>query len=99
PMQSGSSHTASANYEPIHNPFIYYADICNTARCQHIVNATPPVSQTTCALTPLPTDSVLLNDLNSASNAPNYMSLTPNRVDDNHDCNDVSVGNAWINQT
>ncbi|TMI16033.1 hypothetical protein E6H35_00970 [Candidatus Bathyarchaeota archaeon] len=98
PMQSGCSNTFSGNYEPIHNPFIYYADIWNTARCQYIVNANSPVSQTTCGLTPLPTDSGFLNDLNSASNAPNYMFLTPNRVDDNHDCNDVSVGNAWLNQ-
>jgi len=26
------------------------------------------------------------------------MFLTPNRVDDNHDCNNVSVGNAWLNE-
>ena len=99
PMTSGCSNDLSGNYEPNHNPFIYYYDIqTNMARCQRIVNANPQVSQTTCWPTSLPTDSVLLNDLNSPSTAPNYMFLTPNRVDDNHDCNDVSIGNAWLNK-
>jgi hypothetical protein len=41
---------------------------------------------------------VLINDLKSPSTASNYMFLTPNTVDDIHDCNDVSVGNAWLNK-
>jgi hypothetical protein len=100
PIQSGCFNDFRGNYEPNHNPFIYYADIQNSmARCQRIVNANPPVNQnSTCWPTSLPTDSVLLNDLNSPSTAPNYMFLTPNRVDDNHDCNDVSVGNAWLHE-
>jgi hypothetical protein len=97
PIPSGCSNDFIGNYEPNHNPFIYYADIQNTARCQHIVSANSLVSQTTCWPTALPIDSVLLNDLNSPSTAPNYVFLTPNRIDDNHDCNDVSVGNAWLN--
>jgi hypothetical protein len=41
---------------------------------------------------------LLINDLNSPSTTSNYTFLTPNRIDDNHDCNDVSVGNAWLNK-
>jgi hypothetical protein len=87
------------NYHFNHNPFIYYADIqTNTTRCSNIVNANnTPVSQTTCSQTaPLPTDDVLINDLNHPSTAANYSFLTPNTVDDAHDCNDVSIANAWL---
>ena len=83
-----------------HNPFIYYADIeNNTSRCSHIVSAnSQTVSQAACWPTLLPNDDVFINDLNSPSAAPNYMFLTPNTIDDIHDCNDVSVGNAWMNK-
>jgi hypothetical protein len=83
-----------------HNPFIYYADIENsTRRCSHIVSANShTVSQNACLPTALPSDDVLINDLNSPSTASNYMFLTPNTVDDIHDCNDVSVGNAYLNR-
>jgi len=85
-----------------HNPFIYYDDIQhNSARCARIVNANnQTVSQATngCWPSSLPTDDLFLNDLNSTSKASNYMFLTPNTVDDNHDCDDVSIGNAWLNK-
>jgi acid phosphatase len=100
PTLSGCKNDFVGNYEPNHNPFIYYADIQNNVtRCSHIVKANSAlVSQSTCWPTALPTDDVLINDLNSPSTAPNYTFLTPNRIDDNHDCNDVSVGNAWLNK-
>ena len=100
PIPSGCSNSFSGNYEPSHNPFIYYADIQNTARCSHIVNANSQVLQTStsCWPTSIQNDTLFLNDLNSPSAQPNYMFLAPNRVDDNHDCNDVSVGNAWLNK-
>jgi hypothetical protein len=41
-------------------------------------------------------DDLFLKDLNSVTNASNYMFLTPNTADDLHDCNDVSLGNAWM---
>jgi Phosphoesterase family len=98
PTPSGCNNDFTGNYEPNHNPFIYYADIQNNAtRCSHIVLAnSQPASQSTCWPTTLPIDNVLINDLNSPSSASNYTFLTPNRIDDNHDCNDVSVGNAWL---
>jgi acid phosphatase len=89
------------NYHFNHNPFIYYANIQNNAtRCsQHIFNAnSQTVSQSAngCWPTAIPNDDLFINDLNSPSTAPNYMFLTPNTVDDAHDCNDVSAGNAWL---
>jgi hypothetical protein len=99
PIASGCFNDFSGNYEPNHNPFIYYANIQNNAtRCSHIVRANSQVSQSVCWPTALPDDSALINDLNSVSTASNYSFLTPNRVDDNHDCNNVSVGNAWLNK-
>ena len=89
-------------YTPNHNPFLYYADIVNnTARCARIVAAnSQPVTQnsTGCWPSALQNDDVLIKDLNSVTNASNYMWLTPNTLDQTHDCNDVSLGNAWLNK-
>jgi hypothetical protein len=100
PMASGCYNNFNGNYEPNHNPFIYYANIQNNqARCSHIVNANSVVvSQSVCWPTSVQNDDLFINDLNSLSTASNYSFLTPNRIDDNHDCNDVSVGNAWLNK-
>jgi len=92
------------NYGPNHNPFVYYTDIQNsTTRCANIVNANLVVANQTrasdnsvCSPAPVNTDNLFLNDLNSVTNASNYMFLTPNTADDLHDCNDVSLGNAWM---
>ena len=87
-----------------HNPFIYYADIQNsTTRCSHIVNANsinpqPNISEPRCWPIAVDNDDLFFNDLNSVVNAPHYMFLTPNTVDDAHDCNDISAGNAWLNR-
>jgi hypothetical protein len=89
-----------ANYGPNHNPFVYYSDIQNNAtRCANIVSAnSSSSSQNVCWPTPVINDDVLINDLNSVFGASNYMFLSPNTVDDIHDCNDVSVGNGWLSQ-
>jgi hypothetical protein len=91
-------------YSPNHNPFIYYSDIQNnTARCSRIVNAnSQPANQTRasdqsiCSPARLNNDDLFLKDLNSVTDSSNYMFLTPNSADDLHDCNDVSLGNAWM---
>ncbi|TMI45956.1 hypothetical protein E6H19_03210 [Candidatus Bathyarchaeota archaeon] len=102
PIPFGCSNSFTGSYEPNHNPFIYYANIQNNVtRCSHIRNANSqilPQNSTGCWPTDVQNDDLLLNDLNSPSTAPNYTFLTPNRIDDNHDCNDVSVGNAWLNK-
>jgi hypothetical protein len=91
-------------YASIHNPFVYYRDITNsTRRCSRIVpaNSFAPPSQI-CGISTSPgvaeTDDFLLKDLNSVSNAANYMFLTPNTIDDVHDCMDVSTGNLYLQQ-
>ena len=88
------------NYAFSHNPFIFYADIqTNATRCSHIVNAnSQTLSQAGCWPSAIPNDNLFLNDLSSPSTASNYMFLTPNTVDDVHDCNDISLGNKWLNE-
>lgn len=96
-------------YQPNHNPFLYYSNIQNNAtRCSHIVSPNSlnlqPIGPTTttnhCSPIAIDNDDLFINDLNSANaaTASNYMFLSPNAIDDNHDCNDVSVGNAWLQQ-
>jgi hypothetical protein len=91
------------SYSPNHNPFVYYADIQNSStRCSRIVNANSiatPQNSTGCWPSTLENDNTLLSDLGSVSTASNYMWLTPNSVDDDHDCttNNISIGDAWLN--
>ena len=94
-------------YASIHNPFVYYHDIVNsTSRCAKIVpaNSVIPPAQATqvCGTSAAPgiveTDDRLLSDLNSVSNAANYTFLTPNTIDDAHDCMDVSTPNLYLQQ-
>jgi hypothetical protein len=108
---TGSGHStggcfmsSSGNYASIHNPFVYYQDIINsTNRCSRIVPANSVIpTQTACGTSTNPgtveTDDRLLNDLNSVTNAANYIFLTPNTIDDLHDCGngDVSIGNHYL---
>ena len=97
--------TSSGNYQSIHNPFIYYQDVISSSqRCSKIVaaNNNVIVSQTPCGSGtppgPVETDDVILSDLTSASTASNYVFLTPNSIDDLHDCpsGNVSLGNHYL---
>ena len=107
PISSGCADDFTSppnNYGPNHNPFVYYSDIQNnTARCSRIVNANSQVVNQTrasdksiCWPSLVNNDDLFLNDLNSVTDASNYMFLTANTADDFHDCNDVSLGNAWM---
>lgn len=97
---SGSS--TPGLYASIHNPFVYYRDIVNsTSRCSRIVPANsliPPTQICGTSLAPgiVETDDLFLQDLKSASTSSNYMFLTPNTVDDVHDCMDVSTPNLYL---
>ena len=95
----GNDAPAPYYYTFVHNPFLYYSDIANNAaRCSHIVNANSDhVSQSACWPSGVPNDDLFINDLNNPSTAANYMWLSPNNIDNAHDCNDVSVANAWLN--
>jgi phosphoesterase family protein/PKD domain-containing protein len=73
----------SGLYYVRHNPFVYYKDIAqNATRCARVVPSGTNAS-------------VLLSDLASASNASNYMWLTPNGCNDMHDCT-TAVGDAYL---
>ena len=94
-------------YSSIHNPFVYYKDVINNpSRCSKIVpaNSVIPPTQSTCGSSIMPgtveTDDLLLSDLNSVTSAANYNFLTPNSIDDLHDCStgDVSLGNHYLQQ-
>jgi hypothetical protein len=94
--------SSSGLYAAIHNPFVYYRDIVNsTNRCSRIVRANSVIpAQTACGTSTNPgtveTDDLLLSDLNSVTNVANYVFLTPNTIDDLHDCGDVSLGNHYL---
>ena len=108
PISSGCQNNNSGHYAFNHNPFIFYADIESTTRCSLIVNdnsniianetgGSSPGCWSNTGVPSIPDDDLFVNDLNSP-NAPNYMFLTPNTIDDAHDCNDISMGNAWLNK-
>jgi phosphatidylinositol-3-phosphatase len=70
-------------YAVRHNPFVYYSNIAtNTSRCARVVPAGND-------------DSGLLHDLDSQSNASNFMWLTPNLCNDMDDC-PIEVGDAYL---
>jgi hypothetical protein len=103
----GSASSLGA-YTSSHNPFVYYQNILNnTGRCSNIVRANSVTNPAQACGTPAPiaqTDDSFLRDLNSPSNAANYMFLTPNSLDDVHDCGDgktignVTIGNLYLQQ-
>jgi acid phosphatase len=91
------------HYVAIHNPFVYYQNIQNNStRCARVVPANSvSLAQTPCGpASGLPgvvnVDDLFLNDLNSVASSSNYMFLSPNSVDDVHDCGDVSTGNLYL---
>jgi len=102
---TGSS-SNTGHYAANHNPFVFYADILNSAsRCSKITPANSAIpTQTGCgnATTPgtVESDDLLLKDLNSLTSAANYTFLTPNNIDNMHDCltSDVSIGNRYFQQ-
>ena len=72
--------TASGDYAPKHNPFVYFDDIRNdSTRCNsRDVNF-----------------SALSGDLASASTTPSFAFITPNLCSDMHNCS-VSTGDNWL---
>jgi hypothetical protein len=98
----GSSNTG--NYLANHNPFVYYNDILNSAsRCSKITPANSIIlPQAGCGNATSPgtveNDDLLLKDLNSVMSAANYTFLTPNNIDNIHNCltADVSTGNLYL---
>ncbi len=73
----------SRMYDPVVNPFVYFADIRdNPARCKrHVV----PYSR-------------LAADLASASTTPNYAMIIPDLCSDMHNCS-IATGDNWLSNT
>jgi phosphatidylinositol-3-phosphatase len=87
-------------YSVVHDPFVYYQDILNsTRRCSNIMPANSAPNPAQACGTPIPiaeTDNLFLSSLNSPSSAANYTFLTPNSIDDVHDCGNGTIGNVTI---
>ena len=83
------------NYVAHHNPFVYFANIAsNSTRCSLVVPSGSSGGATSCGASI--TTSVISNlvtDLNGT--APNFSWVTPNTIDDSHDC-DVQQANNWL---
>ncbi len=72
--------SASGNYAPKHNPFVYFDDVrTNSTRCKsHDV----PFSD-------------FATDISSASTTRNYSFISPNLCNDMHSCS-ISTGDNWL---
>ncbi len=94
--------SSQGKYSSNHNPFVYYQDIVNnTRRCSRILPANSIIpTQTACGTVSNPgtveSDDLFLKELSNATSAANYIFLTPNSIDDLHDCGDVSLGNYYL---
>jgi hypothetical protein len=82
-------------YVAHHDPFVYFSDIVtNPNRCSLVVPSGSSGGATNCGTTV--TASVisrLVTDLNGT--AANFSWVTPNRLDDSHDCN-VRQSDSWL---
>jgi phosphatidylinositol-3-phosphatase len=78
------------NYSKLHNPFVFFKSIKNTAQCNNVVRVA----------TPLTGSSSMISDLNSGS-PPDFVWLTPNECDDmNSKCSPlfshIKQGDQWL---
>ena len=82
-------------YVAHHNPFVYFGNIVNNStRCSLVVPSGSSGGATTCGASV--TKSVisnLMSDLNGT--APDFSWVTPNRIDDSHDC-DMQQASSWL---
>lgn len=74
------SGSSSGEYAKKHDPFVFYPDILSGACASHVL--------------PYPGASGLIAALDGA-NAPDFVWITPNLIDDMHD-GTVADGNAWL---
>ncbi|MGH7641376.1 MAG: alkaline phosphatase family protein [Candidatus Dormibacteria bacterium] len=82
-MPAPCDSSSSGEYAARHNPFVHYTDLVVGATC-----ATHDL--------PYPSTSGLVADLDGV-NAPDFVWVTPNLIDDMHD-GTVADGNAWLAQ-
>ena len=82
-------------YVAHHNPFVYFGNIVNNStRCSLVVPSGPSGGAISCG-TSVTTSVVsnLVTDLNGT--APNFSWVTPNTIDDSHDCS-VQQADSWL---
>jgi hypothetical protein len=92
---SNGGSDGGTDYVAHHNPFVYFGNIVNNStRCSSVVPSGTSGGATSCG-TPVTTSAIssLVSDLNGT--APNFSWLTPNRIDDSHDCS-VQQANSWL---
>jgi hypothetical protein len=82
-------------YVAHHNPFVYFGNIVNNStRCSLVVPSGSSGGATSCGTSVTASAiSNLVSDLNGT--APNFSWVTPNRIDDSHDCG-VQQANSWL---
>jgi hypothetical protein len=83
------------DYVAHHNPFVYFGNIVNNStRCSSVVPSGLSGGTTSCG-TSVTTSviSSLVSDLNGT--APNFSWVTPNTVDDSHDCS-MQQASSWL---
>src|SRR3989454_3569557 len=83
------------DYVAHHDPFVYFGNVVNNStRCSLVVPSGSSGGATSCGASV--TTSVISNmvaDLNGT--APNFSWVTPNTIDDSHDCG-VQQANSWL---
>ena len=83
------------DYVAHHNPFVYFGNIVNNStRCSLVVPSGLSGGATSCG-TSVTTSviSSLVSDLNGT--APHFSWVTPNVIDDSHDCN-MQQADSWL---
>jgi len=95
--------SSQGKYSSNHNPFVYFTQdiVNNTRRCSRILPGQFNHSDTNSLWHgfksgTVETDDLFLKELSNATSAANYVFLTPNSIDDLHDCGDVSLGNYYL---
>ena len=93
---SNGGSDGGADYIAHHNPFVYFGNIVNNStRCSLVVPSGSSGGATSCgAAVTTSVISNLVTDLNGAV-APNFSWVTPNKIDDSHDCS-VQQANSWL---
>jgi hypothetical protein len=92
---SNGGSDGGTGYVAHHNPFVYFGNIVNNStRCSLVVPSGSSGGATSCG-TPVTTSviSSLVSDLNGT--APNFSWVTPNVMDDSHDCS-IQQTNSWL---
>jgi len=92
---SNGGSDGGTDYVARHNPFVYFGNIVNNStRCPLVVPSGSSGGATSCGTrVTASVISSLVTDLNGS--APNFSWVTPNVIDDSHDCS-MQQANSWL---